>query len=92
MAPKIFGVLKILCLCVLIFLGIQNLNFMGTQICGYSKFVGAQNLFILKICRTEICGYSEKLWVLFFCIHTQKIIDTQNLGHYHLWVLKICGY
>ena len=39
----------------------QNLNFVGTQICRYmyTKFVGAQNLFILKICGTEICGYSK---------------------------------
>ena len=35
----------------------QNLNFVGTQICGHSKFVGAQNLLILKICGTKICGY-----------------------------------
>ena len=28
----------------------QNLNFMGSQICRYSKFVGAQNLWVFKIC------------------------------------------
>ena len=37
----------------------QTLNFVGTKILGYSKFVGAQNLFILKICRTKICWYSK---------------------------------
>ena len=37
----------------------QNLNFVGTQICGYSKFVAAQNLLIRKICGTKICGYSK---------------------------------
>ena len=74
----------------------QNLNFVGTQICGYSKFVGAKNLItsiLLKISGTKICGYSKKLWVLKFDgIHTQKVIDTKSLWHYHLWVLKICGY
>ena len=62
----------------------QNLNFVGTQICGYSKFVGAKNLttsFLLKIRGTKICWYSKKLF-----------IDTKSLWHYHLWVLKICGY
>ena len=38
----------------------QNLNFVGTQLfCWYTKFVGAQNLFILKTCGTKICGYSK---------------------------------
>ena len=71
----------------------RNLNFVGIQICGYSKCVGAQKLFILKLCGTKGCGYSKKSWVLKFVgIHTKKIIDTQNLGHYNFWVLKICWY
>ena len=58
----------------------QNLNFVGTRICGYSKFAGAQNLFILKICGTKVGGYLKKSWVLKFVgIHTQKIL-----------ILKIC--
>ena len=52
----------------------QNLNFVGTQICGYSKFVGAKNLItsiLLKISGTKICVNSKKLWVLKFDgIHT----------------------
>ena len=39
----------------------QNLNFVGTQICGYSKFVGAQNLFITQLCGTKVRGYSNLL-------------------------------
>ena len=58
----------------------KNLKIEGTRICGYSKFVGAQNLFILKICWTKVGGYSKKSWVLKLVgIHTQKIIDSQNL-------------
>ena len=46
----------------------QNLNFVGTQICGYSKFVDAQNLFMLKICRTKICGYSKNCGYFIFLV------------------------
>ena len=28
----------------------------------------------------------------FFWYSYSKKIDTQNLGHYNLWVLKTCGY
>ena len=71
----------------------QHLNFVRTQIYGYLTFVGAQNLFILKTCGIKICGYSKKSWVLKFVgIHNQKFTDNQILGHYYLWVLKICGY
>ena len=51
---KICGYLKNMGTCT------QNLNVVGTLICGYSKFVGAQNLFILKICETKVGGYSKK--------------------------------
>ena len=73
MAPKnCVGVLKILCLCVLTFLGIpkfvgtctQNLNFVGTQICGYS------NLWVLKIYL-----YSNFAGLRF--VGTPKIVGTQ---------------
>ena len=69
----------------------QNINFVGTQIFGYSKFVGA------KLIDSESAGQrfvgTISLWVLKFVgIHNQKFIDTQNLGHYHFWILKICGY
>ena len=37
----------------------QNLNFVGTQICGYLTFVGAQKLFILKTYGNKICGFSK---------------------------------
>ena len=63
------------------------------------KFVGIQNLWVLKIylyskfAGLKVGGYSKKLWVLKLVgIHTPKIIDTQNIGHYILWVLKSCGY
>ena len=39
----------------------QNLNFVVTQICGYLKFVVAQNLFILKMYGTKVRGYSKNL-------------------------------
>ena len=92
-SQNVVGVLKICGYSKIVGTCTQNLNFVGTQICGYSKFVGAQNLFILKICGTKVGGYSKKSWVLKVVgIHTQKLIDTQNIGHYNLWVLKICGY
>ena len=65
----------------------KNLNFVGTQICGYSKFVDAQNLFIPKICRTKVGGYSKKSWVLKLVgIHTQKLLILK------IWDTIICGY
>ena len=94
-SSKLCGVLRTLCLCVLIFLGIQkfvgtcaqNLNFVCTQICGHSKFVGAQNLIILKICRTKVCGYYKNCGysnVLVFIL--KKLLIRKN------WGTIICGY
>ena len=34
----------------------QNLNFVGTQICGYLTFVGAQNLFYSKLAGLRFVG------------------------------------
>ena len=65
----------------------QNLNFVGTQICGYSKFVGAQNLFKLKICGTKVFGYSKHRGysnLLIFIL--KKLLILNILG------TIICGY
>ena len=70
----------------------HNLNFVGTEICRYSKFEGAQNLFILKFAGLRFVGTQNfvgtQISVLVFIL----IYDTPILGHFHLWVLKICGY
>ena len=47
----------------------------------YSNFAGLRFVGTQKIVGTQICWYSYS-----------KNFDTQILGHYHLWVLKICGY
>ena len=75
--------------------------------CGYMyskfEFCGYSNLWVFKIylyskfAGLKVGWYSKKkkkkMWVLnLVAIHTQKIIGTQNIGHYNLWVLKICGY
>ena len=44
----------------------------------YSKFAGLRFVGTQKIVGTQICWYSY------------SFIDTQILGHSHLWVLKIC--
>ena len=65
----------------------QNLNFVGTQICGYSKFVGAQHLFILKICRIKVCEYSKNCGysnILVFILKKLLILK--------IWGTIICGY
>ena len=82
----------------------QNLNFVGTQICGYSNLVGAQNLFILIICRSKICGYSKNCGYSNFLVFILKkllifkILGTiicgysKFVGTQNLWVFKICDY
>ena len=59
--------------------GIQNFKFACSKICGYLNVVGTCSQ-ILNFVGTQICWYSY------------SFIDTQVLGHSHLWVLKICGY
>ena len=58
--------------------------------------MGAQNLFILKLCGTKFYWYSNKLWELKFVgIHTQKFVELKSgalsfVGTQNLWVHKIC--
>ena len=65
----------------------QNLNCVGTQICGYLTFVGAQNLFILKTYGKKICGYSKNRDysnLLVFILKKLLILK--------FWDAFICGY
>ena len=72
-------VLKILILWVLKFVGIQNLWVLKIYL--YSNFAGLNYVGTQKMVGTQICWYFYS-----------KICGTQNAGHFHLWVLKICGY
>ena len=61
---------------------------MGTQICGYSKFVGTQNLWTLKRCEYSkfvgtslvFCGYSKFV--------VSKIEGIQICGNSNFVVIK----
>ena len=39
----------------------QNLNFVGSQICGYSKFVGLKIYLNSKFAGLKVGGYSKKI-------------------------------
>ena len=82
---KICGYLKVVGTCsqikilwVLKFVGIQNLWM--PKIYLYSLFAGLRFVGTQKIVGSQICWYSY------------SFIGTPILGHFHLWVLIICGY
>ena len=73
-----------------------DLTNLWVLICGYSKYVGAQYLLVLKM------SSFSKLWVLKNVVIENvwvfKIVGFSNLwvlkiyGYSNLWVLKICGH